>query len=211
MLTAEAHVETHRASRHLVQVCRHASQMSRRAGHRARHGDGEHAAPEMKHVDWTDTHGTIDVGWGRCTLEATTTTLTLRAEAADEGSLRRLQEMIGSRVEAIGSRDRLRVTWEQPAALTAVTAEPAVTTPARHRRVWTIVLVAAVVLAVGVHVSLIAFVVVPRWTSWAADVVLAAVLVKVVAGAVLGRAAHHRLSGWRHWRARGASHRLHRH
>jgi hypothetical protein len=203
MLTAEARVETDRASRHLVQLCRHAGQMAQRPGHRVRHDDGGHAAPEMRHVEWSDTHGTIDVGWGRCTLEATADALTLRAEAADEAHLRRLQDMIAGRLETIGSRDRLRVTWQQAAATTTAAA-PLPARPAGGRRVWTIVLVGAGVIAVAVHAGVIGgFLAAPRWTGWAADLILAAVVLKVVVlglkGAVLGRVAHRR-SAWQHRR-----------
>jgi hypothetical protein len=40
--------------------------------------------------------------------------LTLRAEAADEESLRRIQEFVTARLEKIGRRDHLTVNW-QPA------------------------------------------------------------------------------------------------
>jgi len=38
----------------------------------------------------------------------------LRVEAADEDNLRRLQDLIASRLERFGRRDRLTVTWQRP-------------------------------------------------------------------------------------------------
>jgi hypothetical protein len=36
----------------------------------------------------------ISFGWGRCTMRATAGTLTLRAEAADEENLQRVQDIV---------------------------------------------------------------------------------------------------------------------
>ena len=40
--------------------------------------------------------------------------LMLRVEAADEDHLRRLEDLIASRLERSGRRDRLTVTWQRP-------------------------------------------------------------------------------------------------
>ncbi|MBC6459666.1 DUF2218 domain-containing protein [Actinomadura sp. HBU206391] len=40
--------------------------------------------------------------------------LTLRAEAADEESLRQLEQRVADRLEQVGRRDRLTVTWTPP-------------------------------------------------------------------------------------------------
>lgn len=104
MLTAEAAVETGRASRYLVQLCRHLQLATQ-------------AHPQLRaQVDWSDDHGLISLPWGRCTLDATAHVLTLRAEAPDADSLRELQTRIADRLAQVGRRDRLTVTWSPPRA-----------------------------------------------------------------------------------------------
>jgi hypothetical protein len=114
MLIAEAHVQTEHASRYLVQLCRHAQQV-----HRVRHwprthggGDGQ-PPPKVQHVEWSETQGIVDFGWGQCAMEANAGTLTLRAEAADEENLQRVQGIIARDIERFGQRDHLMVTWNR--------------------------------------------------------------------------------------------------
>lgn len=85
MPTAEARVETERASRYLVQLCRHATRMGPHLRHRRRAHDGEdmQAPPEVRHVEWSDTYGLVALSWGQWTMYASPDALTLRAEAAD--------------------------------------------------------------------------------------------------------------------------------
>jgi hypothetical protein len=54
----------------------------------------------------------VDFGWGRCTLQADGNLLTLRAEAADEESLRRVQDIVTRDIERFGSREHLHVSWQ---------------------------------------------------------------------------------------------------
>lgn len=93
MLTAEARVETERASRYLVQLCRHAQQMGRHSHYKARpHSGGDaHRPPKVHHVEWSDTHGTVRVSLGQWTMQATADALTLRAEADAEEDLERIR------------------------------------------------------------------------------------------------------------------------
>jgi hypothetical protein len=42
--------------------------------------------------------------------------LTLRAEATDEESLQRIQDLVAGRLERIGRRDRLTVIWQRTEA-----------------------------------------------------------------------------------------------
>jgi hypothetical protein len=112
MPTSEARVETDRASRYLVQLCRHAGWMSRLPGHRPRaHGGG--AAPRVRHVESSDTHGVVSLDGGGFTVHAGQDALLMRVEAADEDSLRRIQDLLAGRVEKIGRRDRLAVDWRR--------------------------------------------------------------------------------------------------
>jgi hypothetical protein len=99
MLTAEARVETERAGRYLVQLCRHIRLAAQ-------------THPQMQaRVEWTDDRGVISVGGGRCTLRADPGVLTLRAEAPDEESLSQLEQRMASRLEQVGRRDHLSVSW----------------------------------------------------------------------------------------------------
>lgn len=127
MPAAEARVPTDRASRYLIQLCSHGQRMRLSALHRrsARGGHGhdrDHdrepgsAPPQVHQAQATDTDGVIDFGWGRCVVHASATELVLRAEADSEDGLRRIQDGIAARVERIGRRDRLSVTWSQSPA-----------------------------------------------------------------------------------------------
>jgi hypothetical protein len=102
MLVAEARVATERSRRYLVQLCRHVDFVAK-------------ANPQMQaHVEWSDNSGVISFGWGRCTLRADPGVLSLRAEAPDEESLQQLEQRVADRLEQVGRRDRLTVTWTPP-------------------------------------------------------------------------------------------------
>lgn len=102
MLIAEARVVTERSGRYLVQLCQHLNKVAQRN-------------PQMQaHVEWSDDRGQISFGWGRCTLRADPGVPTLRAEAADEEHLHQLDQRIADRLEQVGRRDRLTVTWTPP-------------------------------------------------------------------------------------------------
>ncbi|HEX9887989.1 MAG TPA: DUF2218 domain-containing protein [Nitriliruptorales bacterium] len=99
MLIAEAHVQTERSSRFLVQLCQHVNHLAQ-------------AHPQMEaHVEWSDDRGVISFGWGRCTLGAEPGALTLRAEAGDEESLQRIEQRVADHLERFGTRDHLTVNW----------------------------------------------------------------------------------------------------
>lgn len=108
-LTAEAHVETERPSRYLVQLCRHVSLLPARPV-----GDSQ-AGPDVPHAEWSDTHGIVTLApWGQCTMDASTDTLTVRVEATDEDKLQRIQDLVAERLTRYGRRDQLTVTWQRP-------------------------------------------------------------------------------------------------
>ncbi len=111
MLTAEAVVHTDNANRHLAQLCRHAGKMVDSPHIETHSLGGGHVPPEIESVDCTESEGVIAFRAGRCVIRATSDALTLRVEAADEESLRRIQHLIASRLEAIGSREQLNVSW----------------------------------------------------------------------------------------------------
>ena len=195
MPTATATVATARPSRYLTQLCRHVDQLSRHAGHRhpPRAGDPAHTPPGPDaRVTWSDTTGTIDLGWGRCTLQAGDGALVLHAEAPDAADLQRLPALLGARLHQIGRRDRLTVAWEPtttPASPPATARPPDTTGAGRrvsHRR--TVALVAVGVLVVALHLGLGAAVRTSApWAGWALGVVLVVVAVKLLASIVLSR------------------------
>jgi hypothetical protein len=186
MPTAEAHIEAARPSRHLVQLCRHADQMGRRHRPGAHATGDEHSSRELRvHVEWSDTHGIINVTpWGRCTMQATSRTLALRAEATNEENLRWIQNLVTERLEKFGRRDHLTVTWLQPTAAAAVhpdtdfadepgAAHAEQADVVRRGRAATIILTAAgalgIALAVAAHLGLgAAALVASRWLGWTA-------------------------------------------
>ena len=116
MPTAEAVVKTEHPDRYLAQLCKHASKMG---GH-LRHRPGSHAdgatPPEIRHSESSATDGTVTLNWGQWTMHAAPGTLTLRAEADSEEHLRRIQDLVTTRLAKIGRRDHLTVNWQPPAS-----------------------------------------------------------------------------------------------
>lgn len=120
MTSAEARIETERASRYLRQLCSHAASITEAGGRPMRHfrrpgaGSAEDAARDnvRLHSEWSETHGVIRFNpQGQCTADATTTTLTLRIDAADEAKLLWIQQIITRNLNRFGRRDRLVVVW----------------------------------------------------------------------------------------------------
>jgi hypothetical protein len=117
MPTAEARVETERATRYLAQLCQHVSSINAKGRanfrHRRRHGPG-HAAPPAgtpPRAEWTETHGTLTFPGGTITLQATPDALIVRADAAAGPDLRCAQELVGGHLARFGRRDQLTVAW----------------------------------------------------------------------------------------------------
>ena len=113
MLVAEARVDTERAGRYLVQLCQHVHLVAQQN-------------PQMQaHAEWSDDRGMISFGRGRCTLRAEPGGLSLRAEAPDADTLRQLQQRIAGRLEQVGRRDGLTVTWAPPHSAAGQFPDPA--------------------------------------------------------------------------------------
>jgi len=68
----------------------------------------------VQHVECSDTYGIISLNWGKWTMQASPDTLTVRAEAADEENLRRIQDLVAARLGRFGRRDHLTVIWQRP-------------------------------------------------------------------------------------------------
>jgi hypothetical protein len=114
VLTAEAVIHTEHPERYLARLGGHAAKMGRSHLLMARAHSGGHAPPEVRHAEWTSASGTVQMNWGSWTMQAEPGTLRLRAEAADEASLRRIQEMLTARLEKFGRREHLTVSWQPP-------------------------------------------------------------------------------------------------
>jgi hypothetical protein len=119
MLAAEAEVKTEDPGRYITQLCRHAQQVHRMRHRPRNHGGDGGPPPKVQHVECSESSGMISFGWGQCTMHATPGTLTLRAEAADDESLRRVQDIIARDIERFGKRNQLTVSWQLAPAPTA--------------------------------------------------------------------------------------------
>ena len=113
MLTAEAQVKTQDPGRYLTQLCHHAQQVHRMRHQPRNHGGDRQPPPKVQQVECSETSGVISFGWGQCIMQATPGTLTLRAEAEDEGSLQRVQDIVARDIERFGKRNQLTVTWQR--------------------------------------------------------------------------------------------------
>lgn len=55
--------------------------------------------------------GTVGLDWGQWTMRAFPGRLAVRAEAADQESLRRIQDLLTARLQKFGRREHLTVNW----------------------------------------------------------------------------------------------------
>ncbi|WP_159053877.1 DUF2218 domain-containing protein [Streptomyces sp. AS58] len=195
MLIAEADIRTERPSRYLAQLCEHTSETGVHLRRPPRLPHGGTAPPQIQNVEWTDTHGTIDVVGGRCSLQAGPDSLRLRVEAADRDSLQRIQHLVAARVQKIGNHDAPHVTWRQAGTAdhqpdSPVTAARASAKKVAHhpRRRTALGLVAVIVLVVAVHLGLGGLLMASGpATHWVIGAVLAIILLHVIGGFVLRR------------------------
>jgi len=95
-MKSHALVTTAAARRYMGQMCKHFG----------------HKLP----VELTDSHGTIAFPIGTCLMEAGPEGLRLSAEAADEPSLSRLQEVIASHLVRFAFRETPAIVWAPIAA-----------------------------------------------------------------------------------------------
>ena len=95
-IVSEARVATDVPRRYLGQLCKHF----------------QHKLP----VELTETQGRIEFPMGVCTLDAAALpgTLLMRATAADETALGRLEEVVGRHLERFAFREPLAVVWARP-------------------------------------------------------------------------------------------------
>jgi hypothetical protein len=104
MLIAEAEVQTEHASRYVAELCEQFSERSR-------------AKPELGvRVERTGGQGTVDFGWGRCTMRAGATVPAPRAQAEDLAGLRQVQELVRRHLEKHGEAEGLTLHWPDGSA-----------------------------------------------------------------------------------------------
>lgn len=177
--TAEANVPTTHAKLYLGQLCRHAGKMGQLpgAGHVPRTDHVGGAPPLVLAVDCADTTGAIDLGDGRCILEAGDGVLLVRVEAATEDILERLQQGIAHRLETFGHRERLVVRWQPSGAKVAAWRRP--------RLARNLALAAIALVIVAAHIGVLgATLATARWTEWGASAILVIIVLKfIVTGA----------------------------
>ena len=118
--TAQAVTQTADPARYITRLRRHTARMGDHAHLRPRHRrrppgpDSTHTPPRVTHADWSGTHGAVTMTWGHWTVQAAPGTLTLHAEAADQENLKRIQDMLTTRLETFGRREHLQLTWQPP-------------------------------------------------------------------------------------------------
>jgi hypothetical protein len=112
--TAEAQIRTESASAYLAELCR---QLDERATTR---GD------VRVRIEWSESDGVVDFGWGRCAIHADPNALSLRVEANDQETVESLQELFTRHLQHIAPDAELEVSWHQSEAPT--------TEPAPHAR-----------------------------------------------------------------------------
>jgi len=124
MPAAEADIPTEHAASYLTRLCDHIGKMGQ-AGHRLPHRRAAHGRggpPEIRHVERGATEAAVTLNWGQWTMRARPGLLAVRAEAADEENLRRIQDLLTTRLENFGRREHLTVTWRTAPAEARTTA-----------------------------------------------------------------------------------------
>ncbi|WP_084369476.1 DUF2218 domain-containing protein [Microbispora sp. ATCC PTA-5024] len=184
----QAHIRTERASRYLVQFCKHAAAMGG-GGHTSRmHLHGPMARSEVRvAAEWSEMRGTVTfTPCGQCTLVADSGTLMLRIEAADEDGLVQIRDVITRDFERFSRRDPMTVTWERVETSDPGSFRPAGALTPTHQRgfprskLQSILLALAIVVVIALHVGLAGTVVAESlWTGAAVNIVLALIVMKI--------------------------------
>lgn len=96
MVSSEARVQTTMSARYMTQLCKHF----------------EHKLP----VSYDQEHGRIEFDSGVCSMTAAGDVLTLRADAADEEQLGRLENVVVRHLERFAFRDKPEIRWSRASA-----------------------------------------------------------------------------------------------
>jgi hypothetical protein len=200
MPTSQTTIKTDRPERYLIQLCKHAAAMGKtRGGHRPRnHSTGVALASGdiQVHAEYTEERGVVTITpWGRCTLEAAPGTLALRAEAADQAALQRIQDIITRDLERFARRERLTISWQssEPSTVNPSTSLPPAPVQSNRSNLRTaILLTVLIVAAIAVHLGLGgAMLANSRWAGLSIDLIVLVVVGKILL-VVVGRRLLHR-------------------
>jgi hypothetical protein len=96
MPVAEAHVRSDRASRYLVQLCKHFS--------------------HKVSAEYDDARGKVEFQPGSCVMHAAGNRLTLRCEASNDADLRTVMDVVASHLARFAWQEELAVVWRDEAA-----------------------------------------------------------------------------------------------
>lgn len=95
MHVAEAQIRSERASRYLVQLCKHFA----------------HKTP----TDYDELHGRVDFLPGLCVMHAAGDWLTLRCEALSERDLARVKDIVADHLVRFARQEEIAVIWNDDA------------------------------------------------------------------------------------------------
>lgn len=113
MPAAQAVISTSRAAAYLTRLSGHAAKMSAATGrlhHRPRaHASG--APPQVQRVQQDGDEATVTLDCGQWTMHAAPGQLSIRAEAPEQGSLQRIQDLLTTRLLTLARREQLTITW----------------------------------------------------------------------------------------------------
>ncbi len=91
MLQAHAQVQTPKASRYLKALCNH---FNRKVS-----------------AEYNDQHGSVQFGFGVCTMDASADVLTLRVQAEDVDNFARVKWVVADHLIRFSSDEGLEVVW----------------------------------------------------------------------------------------------------
>lgn len=113
MPAAETSIPTDRAAVYLTRLCGHAAKMSAAAGrlhHRPR-GRAGGGPPQFKQVQQAGDEATVILDCGQWTMHAGPGQLSIRAQAPEQDSLQRIQDLLTARLLTLARREQLTFTW----------------------------------------------------------------------------------------------------
>lgn len=96
MMKAEARVRSERASRYLVQMCKH-----------FRH---------KVEAEWTDVAGHVDFAPGLCDMRVEDGELIMLCQASNEQELGRIKYIVENHLVRFGWREEIELSWRSPEA-----------------------------------------------------------------------------------------------
>ena len=80
--------------------------------HRPRaHASASGAPPQVLHVRRDGNEATVILDCGQWTMHAAPGQLRIRAQAPDQGSLQRIQDLLTTRLLTLARREQLTITW----------------------------------------------------------------------------------------------------